>query len=394
MRYSSLLSAVALATLASAQTFTSCDPTKKSCPADPALGKTITVDFTKGASDQFDLAGGTTLTYGSDGAEFTIAKDGQAPTITSKWYIFFGKVEVVLKAAPGVGIVSSFVMESDDLDEIDWEWLGGDLTQVETNYFGKGNTTTYDRATYVPVASPQNTFHTYAIEWKSSAITWSIDGVVIRTLNYGDANGGQNFPQTPMQVKMGNWVGGSATSPKGTVEWAGGLTDFSKAPFTMSVKSLTIQDYSTGGASYVYSDMSGSWQSIKTSGDAGSSSDDTSSSSGAADSTSSATPSTTVSSIKSSATPASNSSSSSSSSSAAAVTSSAGSGNIGAGAVTTNPGTSTAGTTFVVSSTSGARGSSSTTASPSASVTPNAASRKGMASYALVGLGLVGYLVL
>jgi beta-glucanase (GH16 family) len=390
MRYS-FVSALALATLATAQTFTACDPTKKTCPADTALGKTVTVDFTKGASDQFDLAEGTTLTYGADGAEFTIAKEGQAPTITSKWYLFFGKVEVVMKAAPGVGIVSSFVMESDDLDEIDWEWLGGDSAEVETNYFGKGNTTTYDRATYVPVASPQTQYHTYTIEWKSSAITWAIDGVVIRTLNYADANGGQNFPQTPMQVKLGNWVGGGKDSPKGTVEWAGGLTDFTKAPFTMYVKSLSIQDYSTGGASYVYSDMSGSWQSIKTSGDAPSDSGNSSSSStdAPADSTSAATPSTTVASVTTTASTDDNTSTPE-----ATVTSSKGSGNLGAGANTQAAGTSTVGSTFVVSSTKTTGSSSSTSSTSSPTSTPNADGRN-VASYAVVaGLGLMGALVM
>ncbi len=51
---------------------------------------------------------------------FTIDSEGLARTIVSNEYIFFGKVEVALKAANGTGIVSSFVMESDDLDEIDW----------------------------------------------------------------------------------------------------------------------------------------------------------------------------------------------------------------------------------------------------------------------------------
>lgn len=60
------------------------------------------------------------MSYGKDGAEFTITSDGLAKTIVSNDYIFFGKVEVALKAANGTGIVSSFVMESDDLDEIDW----------------------------------------------------------------------------------------------------------------------------------------------------------------------------------------------------------------------------------------------------------------------------------
>lgn len=94
-------------------------PAFVACPPDKALGKTITVDFTQGASDQFSLANGTTLTYGSNGAEFIMVKEDDAPTITSVWYIFFGRVDVTLQAAPGTGIVSSFVMESDDLDEID-----------------------------------------------------------------------------------------------------------------------------------------------------------------------------------------------------------------------------------------------------------------------------------
>jgi len=138
-----------------------------------------------------------------------------------------------MRAAAGTGIVSSIVLESDDLDEIDWEFLGGNTAQVETNYFGKGNTTVYDRAIYYPIATPQDTFHTYAIDWTSSQIQWIIDGTVVRTLAYADANGGSNFPQTPMVLKLGNWAGGADGEPEGTIEWAGGKTDFSKSPFTM-----------------------------------------------------------------------------------------------------------------------------------------------------------------
>ena len=54
------------------------------------------------------------------GAEFTINKQGDAPTIETDFYFFFGEAEVVMKAANGTGIVSSIVLESDDLDEVDW----------------------------------------------------------------------------------------------------------------------------------------------------------------------------------------------------------------------------------------------------------------------------------
>ena len=46
--------------------------------------------------------------------------DGNAPTITSKKYIFFGRVEIVIQAAFGAGVVTSAVLQSDCLDEIDW----------------------------------------------------------------------------------------------------------------------------------------------------------------------------------------------------------------------------------------------------------------------------------
>ena len=54
------------------------------------------------------------------GAVFSISSDGNAPTITSTKYIFFGRVEIVIQAAFGVGIVTSAVLQSDCLDEIDW----------------------------------------------------------------------------------------------------------------------------------------------------------------------------------------------------------------------------------------------------------------------------------
>ena len=60
------------------------------------------------------------LTIDEHGAVLTISNKDQAPLIKSNKYLFFGKVDVTVKAAPGVGIVTSVVLESDDRDEIDW----------------------------------------------------------------------------------------------------------------------------------------------------------------------------------------------------------------------------------------------------------------------------------
>jgi len=271
MRFSSRTAAAALAAtlpLAFAQTSTDCDPTKKSCPADTGLNSgaysaNFVSDSTANAS--WSAAAYTTVKWsGSQGAEFTINKAGQAPTVQTDFYIFFGRIDVKMKAAPGQGIVSSIVLESDDLDEIDWEFLGGNTAQVETNFFGKGNTTAYDRAIYYSVESPQTEFHTYTVDWNSDRLEFLIDGALVRTLAYTDplTVGGTNYPQTPMRLKLGNWCGGCAGEPAGTVTWAGGKTSFDNAPYTMIVQSVDIQNYNPAD-SYEYGDESGSWESIK-----------------------------------------------------------------------------------------------------------------------------------
>lgn len=256
---------------------------RSECKPDPAVGGTTVVDFTQGESDFFTLATGTTLEYNEKGAVFKIEKEGQAPTITSTKYIFFGKVDVWVQASVGTGVVTSFVLQSDDLDEIDWEWLGGDTTQVQTNYFSKGDTTTYDRGGYSSVDSPQSKVHKYTIDWTPDALNWLIDDVVVRTLTYADAKGGKTYPQTPMQIKLGTWVAGGADAPEGTVEWAGGHTDFSQAPFIGYYEKVSITDYANGATnavSYAYGDTSGTYESIKiVTGDGSSASSSSSSSS-------------------------------------------------------------------------------------------------------------------
>lgn len=271
-----------------AQTFTDCNPLEKECPPEPALGGTIFTDFTKGASPDWELAAGTTLTYDSEnGAAFTIARAGNAPTIAMHKYIMFGKMEVVMRASTGKGTVSSLVLQSADLDEIDWEWLGADTSHVQSNFFGKGDTSTYDRGGIHEMSDPTAAFHTYTIDWNKDSMKWLIDGNLVREVAYADpkAKGGERYPQTPMEVKMGSWIGcasqAAAEDPKtkGTCEWAGGPIDLNGGPYVMYVKSVRVTDYGCADT-YVYGDRSGSYQSIKSVGGcAGGKGDDNSGSS-------------------------------------------------------------------------------------------------------------------
>ncbi|KAH6666863.1 glycoside hydrolase family 16 protein [Halenospora varia] len=249
-----------------AQTWSACNPMwgNVTCPNNPALGTTHDFVFntSSAVTTTFNQTSGS-LAFGTNGAEFTVAKRGDSPTIQSKWYIFFGTVSVVMRAATGQGIISSIVLESDDLDEVDWEFMGGNATHAETNYFGKGNTTSFDRAIYYPVDTDvRDNFHNYTLDWTAERLIWMIDGKVVRTLPYAAANEGKNYPQTPMNLRLGIWAGGDPSMPNGTIEWAGGPTDFTKGPYTMYVKSADVRDQSTG-AEYQWTDTSGNWQSIK-----------------------------------------------------------------------------------------------------------------------------------
>ncbi|KAL8799886.1 MAG: hypothetical protein Q9200_007420 [Gallowayella weberi] len=254
----------------SAQVTTDCDPTKVTCPNDQGLPtNSYSVDFTsiKELPSEWQLAQYANVNLGSEGAEFTFAKRYDAPTLWTKFKFFFGRVEFVVKAAPGVGIVSSMVLLSDDLDEVDWEFLGGVTTNVQTNYFGKDYTGSYNRSTSPTVASPQTQFHTYALDWSPTALVWSIDGVAVRTLNAADADGnGDQYPQSPMKVSLGLWDAGDPDAA--TKGWGGGVTPIPPPePYTMFVKSVKIFN-SNPAQQYQYTDKSGSWKSIKVINDA------------------------------------------------------------------------------------------------------------------------------
>ncbi|KAK5465441.1 hypothetical protein LTS15_002004 [Exophiala xenobiotica] len=226
-----------------------CNPLiNASCPAIPGLPtSTYSIDFTQQTALPSDWiqAEGAPVTFGTSGANFTIAQRYDAPYIWTRFYMLFGRIETVVKVAPGMGIVTSAVMLSDDLDEIDWEWSGNNFAQssgrVQTNWFGKGVPGNYDRGSQPAVNDPQDTFHTYVFDWTPDALTWSVDGTnVYTTKNSLQTSGSYQYPQTPSRLHLGMWAGGDQDNNPATVYWAGGYSNFSLAPFSAYVKSVKI----------------------------------------------------------------------------------------------------------------------------------------------------------
>ncbi|KAF1815148.1 cell wall glucanase [Eremomyces bilateralis CBS 781.70] len=246
-----------------AQTHTNCDPlTRTDCPVHTALGTNATFDFQKHQAD--DKVWNTTngkVNFTPDGAQFTIKERLESPTMQSTFYILFGRVSSIVRAAPGQGIISSVVIQAETLDEIDWEWLGSNTTSVQSNYYGKGDESYGGRGGIHDMVDPTADYHNYTTVWTKEKLEWWLDGNIIRTLKYEDAKDGTRFPQTPSTVRIGIWPAGDLQNPDGVREWAGGDVDYSKGPFTMTVRSVYVEDF-TSGATYAYGDTSGNWQSI------------------------------------------------------------------------------------------------------------------------------------
>lgn len=216
-----------------AQTYTDCNPRNGTCPDQPALGTTFETGFNASMSELdprfFNVtAGAQLISFTDNGAELTIANQGESVTVKTAFYIFFGKFELVFKAAKGQGIISTLISLSDTLDEIDWEVRGGIEQNVTNTYFGWGNMTQYngdEPDTSMWPGGAMGDFHNYTVDWTQERIEYYMDGKIVRTAVYKQPG---EYPQTPSFIRFGIWAGGDPELPKGTQEWAGGTTDYAQ----------------------------------------------------------------------------------------------------------------------------------------------------------------------
>ncbi|KAK9855213.1 hypothetical protein MYU51_002533 [Penicillium brevicompactum] len=246
-------------------TGTDCNPTdsNSTCSADAALGTEHTWLFNSTLDSKlWDMRTGS-IDYTSEGADFSIKTENASTLLVSNFYIFFGVMEAHVKMAKGAGIISSVILQSDDLDEIDWEWVGYNTSGVQSDFFGKGNTTTSDRGGYHAVSNADTEFHNYTSYWDKDRLEWWIDGDLVRTVNYSEPLTvyGKNYPQTPCQVKVSNWPVGIKGQSVGNLEWGGGYVNWTDVPFTMTVSKIRVQDFHSG-KEYKYTGHTGSYESI------------------------------------------------------------------------------------------------------------------------------------
>ncbi|KAF9183774.1 hypothetical protein BGZ51_003766 [Haplosporangium sp. Z 767] len=153
---------------------------------------------------------------------------GIGATVHSSRWMKYGTIEARLKTASNVpGPVSSFILISPTSgDEIDFEVVGKDSTDVQTNFYYKvqpGHDVDYTNGMHIDVGLDTSAdYHDYKLEWTPDLMRWSFDGIVKRTTLVSEAN--SSYPDTPMRVAFGLWDGGYGS--EGTADWAGKNTSY------------------------------------------------------------------------------------------------------------------------------------------------------------------------
>ncbi|KAI9801858.1 MAG: hypothetical protein M1833_002172 [Piccolia ochrophora] len=198
----------------------------------------------------------------------TMPQDSPGTLLASTDYVWYGKVSARLKTSRGKGVVTAFILLSDVQDEIDFEFVGKDLTTAQTNYYFQG-ARNYDNGGMSETSNTNENFHTYEIDWTPEQVTWSVDGDEVRTLKKSETRNkttnNYDYPQTPARVQLSLWPGGDPGNAEGTREWAGGEIDWSAQDiqdygyYYAEFSDVTIQCYDppstakkSGSKSYVY----------------------------------------------------------------------------------------------------------------------------------------------
>ncbi|RKP25467.1 glycosyl hydrolases family 16-domain-containing protein, partial [Syncephalis pseudoplumigaleata] len=149
--------------------------------------------------------------------------EGFGATVTWTRFMQYGRATVEMKSASlSPGVVSSFITKSPEGDEIDFEWVGKDPEEVQSNFY-YNNELDYTKGAHHQVgADTSKTYNRYTIQWSPDEIAWLINDKVVRTAKRADtkqADGSYKFPNKMSRIQLSIWDGGMGA--EGTAKWAG-----------------------------------------------------------------------------------------------------------------------------------------------------------------------------
>ncbi|KAI8916583.1 concanavalin A-like lectin/glucanase domain-containing protein, partial [Powellomyces hirtus] len=191
------------------------------------------------------------MRWPGDRVYFDLKAPPDNAVVRAAWsrYMLYGKITVQLASSKAPGMCSAFITFSDVEDEIDFEMIGAAPNSAYTNVFYKG-IAEYTHSTSANIGDI-SALHTYEIDWTSTAIKWSVDGKLLRTVTPGSENAkstklpkGQNwFPNTPSLVMFSIWQGLCTTNAHENSSLAGNADWRTAKQQTASFKNFKVQCY-------------------------------------------------------------------------------------------------------------------------------------------------------
>jgi beta-glucanase (GH16 family) len=86
------------------------------------------------------VSSGTPVVYNDEAILLTMAPDTVGTLLMSSHYVWYGKISATMTTSQGQGVVTAFIMMSDVKDEIDFEFVGVDLENAQSNFYWQGVT--------------------------------------------------------------------------------------------------------------------------------------------------------------------------------------------------------------------------------------------------------------
>ena len=120
-------------------------------------------------------------------------------------------------------------------DEIDFEILSNDLTNIHTNIYGNEPLGVGHPASHAYPSGSATDYHNYQIQWLPDRVSWYIDDTLIRTVTTTSP-----IPSGPMYVHLNMWVPGSdfTSAYDPSLHWT--TYSSSNQTFLMYVDSVTV----------------------------------------------------------------------------------------------------------------------------------------------------------
>ncbi|GAA5976101.1 hypothetical protein JCM11641_003282 [Rhodosporidiobolus odoratus] len=212
----------------------------------------------------------------------SLTEDGGGTRVSTTRHVLYGTIEASLKSVGAAGVVTAFITMSGVKDEIDWEFTTNDTSEAQTkyahsalpallfafdnhllvalsrsrllasvrlrSYYWEGDVDNYSHGGTASVKNRDTTYSTYGLTWTPTQLMWTINGKTVRTLKKSDTKDGR-YPQTPSRVQFSVWPAGVDGASQGTIDWSGGLIDWSSPDYTSQgyyaayVQWLSIQCY-------------------------------------------------------------------------------------------------------------------------------------------------------